>query len=184
MKNKAIFFDRDGVINKDKDHVYRIQDFKFYKGVFNAFKKIPREYYIIVITNQAGIAKGIYKEQDFYRLNEWMINKFLKNKIIIDATYYCPHHANGVVKKYRVNCSCRKPKTGMLKQAEKDFNLDLRRCWVIGDKTTDIRAGSDANCKTILVKTGYGGRDEIDKIKPDFFVKSVLKAIEIINKRD
>ncbi len=145
QKNRAIFLDRDGVINIDKGYVYRIQDFEFVPGVIDFLKSIPLEYKKIIITNQSGIRRGYYSEEDYQRVTNHMLNELKKQKITIDAVYHCPHKSDD-------NCECRKPKIGMLKRAEKDFSLNLRECIFVGDKESDAECGRKAGCKVILVK--------------------------------
>jgi len=138
--NKALFLDRDGVINADKGHVYLKEHFEFLPGIFETCRKYAsQEYLIIIVTNQAGIAKGIYTEEDFDLLTEWMVNQFSNEGITISKVYHCPHHPeiDGI-------CECRKPEPGMLLQAIKDFNLDISECVLIGDKETDLEAGRRA----------------------------------------
>jgi len=138
--NKALFLDRDGVINADKGHVYLKEHFEFLPGIFETCRKYAsQEYHIIIVTNQAGIAKGIYTEEDFDLLTEWMVNQFSNEGITISKVYHCPHHPeiDGI-------CECRKPEPGMLLQAIKDFNLDISECVLIGDKETDLEAGRRA----------------------------------------
>jgi D-glycero-D-manno-heptose 1,7-bisphosphate phosphatase len=138
--NKALFIDRDGVINVDKVHVYRKEDFKFNDGIFDLCRKYSdKGYIILVITNQAGIAKGIYTEGDFMKLTLWMTEQFRNRGIIISKVYHCPHHPdiNGP-------CQCRKPAPGMILQGVKEFNLDISECVLIGDKDSDLEAGRRA----------------------------------------
>ncbi|MBI4975662.1 HAD family hydrolase [Candidatus Peregrinibacteria bacterium] len=176
MKNKAIFLDRDGVINIDKGYVHTIKDFIFYKDIFKALSLIPKEYKVIVVTNQAGIAKGLYTEKEFMKLTDWMLKKFKEKGIKIDKVYHCPHHTEGTITKYKKVCDCRKPNTGMLKKAQKDFNLDLKQCWLIGDHENDIIAGEKTKTKTILI-------DRKDKnITKNVKAKNLLKAISLILK--
>jgi D-glycero-D-manno-heptose 1,7-bisphosphate phosphatase len=138
--NKALFIDRDGVINVDKNHVFRKEDFEFQEGIFELCRKYINDgFLIIVVTNQAGIAKGLYTEYDFLILTEWMISQFLSMGIIISKVYYCPHHPD--INGY---CACRKPEPGMILKAEKEFNLDISECLLIGDKETDLQAGRNA----------------------------------------
>lgn len=138
--NKALFIDRDGVINVDKVHVFHKEDFEFNPGIFDLCRKYTNAgYLIIVITNQAGIAKGLYTETDFLKLTEWMTGEFRKNGIIISKVYYCPHHPD-----ITGPCECRKPKPGMILQAREEFNLDLSRCILIGDMESDLQAGRNA----------------------------------------
>jgi len=138
--SKALFIDRDGVINVDKGHVYLTEDFEFSQGIFPLCMKYLNEGYIIlVITNQAGIAKGIYTEADFVKLTEWMTYQFYRQGIIISKVYHCPHHPdiNG-------SCQCRKPNPGMILQAIEEFDLDISECVLIGDKESDLEAGRRA----------------------------------------
>ncbi|MFA6550210.1 MAG: HAD family hydrolase [Candidatus Gracilibacteria bacterium] len=180
MKNRAVFLDRDGVINKDKDHVYKIEDIEFYNDVFLALRRLPLYLKKIIVTNQAGIAKGLYAEKDYNVLTEWMIKRFENHNIKIDNVYFCPHHPEGVIKKYKKVCKCRKPNIGMFKKAEKDFNLDLKKCWLIGDKLSDILAGKKAGCKTILVLTGQDSCNKKALVEADFCTKTLMEAVEFI----
>ena len=138
--NKALFIDRDGVINVDKVHVFRKEDFEFLEGIFDLCREyINNGYLIIVITNQAGIAKGLYTEVDFIELTRWMSGQFHDRGIIISKVYYCPHHPD-----ITGQCECRKPAPGMILQAVKEFNLDISECILIGDKESDLQAGRNA----------------------------------------
>lgn len=140
MKSKALFLDRDGVINIEKDYVFRIKDFEFVPGIFDLCSKFQREgFKIFIITNQAGIARGYYTYQDFQNLTSWMINEFSHNGIQISKVYYCPHHPE-----LSGPCSCRKPNPGMMFEASEEFNLDLSQSILIGDKISDIIAGKNA----------------------------------------
>ena len=138
--NKALFIDRDGVINLDKVHVFRSENFEFNEGIFEICRKYIYEGFIIlVITNQAGIAKGLYTEADFLKLTKWMVRQFEKKEIIISKVYYCPHHPD-----VTGPCECRKPNPGMMLRAIKEFDLDISECVLIGDKETDLEAGRRA----------------------------------------
>jgi D-glycero-D-manno-heptose 1,7-bisphosphate phosphatase len=138
--NKALFIDRDGVINIDKVHVYRKEEFEFTPGIYDLCRKYSDAgFLIIVITNQAGIAKGIYTENDFLKLTEWMTGEFKRNRIIISNVYFCPHHPD-----ITGPCECRKPKPGMILRAKEEFELDLSRSVLIGDKESDLQAGRNA----------------------------------------
>lgn len=147
---KAIFLDRDGVINVDKAYVSKIEDFEFCEGVFEALIHFQTlGYLLIIVTNQSGIGRGYYSEEDFQKLTAWMQKELLHVKIKIDAIYHCPHAPI-------LNCSCRKPKSGMLLQAIEDFNIDVKSSWMIGDKQTDIEAalGAGVTNTILLGKTG------------------------------
>jgi len=138
--NKALFIDRDGVINVDKVHVFRKEEFEFTDGIFDLCSKYSdKGYLILVITNQAGIAKGIYGEEDFQKLTDWMTGQFAERGIKISKVYHCPHHPD-----FTGPCNCRKPEPGMILQGVKDFNLDISQCILIGDKESDLEAGRRA----------------------------------------
>lgn len=144
FKNKALFLDRDGVINVDKHHVYKIEDCEFIDGIFDLCRKAKSQgYKIIVVTNQAGIAKGIYTEEDYFKFRDYVHAEFEKQGCPIDAEYYCPYHIEGQGK-YRKDSEDRKPNPGMILKAAKDFNIDLSQSILIGDKESDIEAGTRA----------------------------------------
>lgn len=146
-KNKALFLDRDGTINVDINYVWRIEDFKFIEGIFPIIKKYQSNGYLIfIVTNQSGIARGFYTENDFIRLTEWMIRQFKKEGIAIAKVYHCPHHPD-----FTGECNCRKPKPGLILQAINEFNLDPEKSVLIGDKKRDIEAGKRAGIGTNLV---------------------------------
>jgi len=140
---KALFLDRDGVINVEKNYLYKIEEFEFVDGIFELCRYYcSLGYLIIVITNQSGISRNYYTENDFNILTSWMLDKFIKNKVNIDKVYFCPHHPN-----ISGECSCRKPKAGMLFDAQKEFDLDLKNSILIGDKERDIESGISAGLK-------------------------------------
>jgi len=144
-KNKALFLDRDGVINYDYGHVGKVKNFNFINGIFDLCLKAQKKgFIIIIVTNQAGIAKGKYTEEDFLELTKWMENQFLNNKIKISKTYYCPFHKDAIIEKYKVDSFDRKPNPGMLLKALKDFNIDRDLSIFIGDSDCDEKASSNA----------------------------------------
>lgn len=149
---KAIFLDRDGTINIDKHYVYKIEDFIFIPGIKEAIKRWNNlGYLVIVITNQSGIARGYYKESDVSKLHNYIDKELKKVNAHIDAYYYCPHHKDGIVKKYAIDCNCRKPKTGMLEKAIKDYDIDVTKSFLFGDKDKDIDAGEKMHIKSFMV---------------------------------
>jgi D-glycero-D-manno-heptose 1,7-bisphosphate phosphatase len=152
FKNKALFLDRDGVVNKEKNYLYKIEDFEFIDGVFETCRYFQdKGYLLIIITNQAGIARGKYTEEDYQFLTSWMIQEFEKEDIVISKVYHCPHHPN-----FSGKCECRKPNIGMILQAQQEFDIDLSQSILVGDKNSDIEAGVNAGIgKNYLVKTGY-----------------------------
>lgn len=173
--HSAVFIDRDGVINKDLGcYVSKPEDFEFIEGVIEAFKNLnQREFKLVVITNQGGIAKGEYTEQDLEAIHKKMVSLLENEGIRLTGIYYCPHHTKD-------KCDCRKPRTGLVERAVKEHGIDPKKSFFIGDKTTDIQAGKSMGCKTFLVKTGYGGRDKICAVEPDFVVKDLPEAAKRI----
>jgi D-glycero-D-manno-heptose 1,7-bisphosphate phosphatase len=166
---KALFLDRDGVINVEKDYLYKIEEFEFIEGIFDLCKYYSDQgYLIIVVTNQSGIARNYYSENDFNSLTSWMIKEFKKHNITIAKVYFCPHHPDisGI-------CSCRKPKPGMLLEAAKEFSIDLKNSVMVGDKERDIEAGINAG----LVETYL--YDESNTIKNSQATKIVNKLEKI-----
>ena len=144
--NKAVFLDRDGVINLDKAYVSKIEDFEFCEGVFEALTHFQNlGYLLIIVTNQSGIGRGYYTEEDFQKLTDWMRKELLHVRIKIDAIYHCPHAPEA-------NCACRKPQSGMFLKAIEDFDIDVTQSWMIGDKPSDIEAALGAGIlNTILL---------------------------------
>lgn len=152
MKNKAVFLDRDGTINIDKGYVYKIEDFEFIPGAIEAIKLLnDNDFKVIVVTNQAGIARGYYKEDDVYKLHDYINEELAKHDARIDAFYFCPHHPTAGIGKYKVDCKCRKPNSGLLEKASIDFDIELSKSWIIGDKKSDIQAGANVGCQGVLI---------------------------------
>jgi D-glycero-D-manno-heptose 1,7-bisphosphate phosphatase len=173
MPVKTVFLDRDGVINKEVGYLHKIQDFEFIDGVFEAclyFKSL--NYQIIVVTNQSGIGRGYYDEDDFHIINNWMLGQFKNKGIEILDVFFCPHDPES-------NCDCRKPKPGMFNQANEKHDIDMEKSWMIGDKEADVAAANSAGIKnTILVKSGHTIDEENSNAR--FILGSIDKAKEII----
>ena len=173
MTIKSIFLDRDGVINKDVNYAYKIIDFEFIDGIFDVciyFQNLG--YKIIIVTNQSGISRGYYSENDFQTITNWMLAQFKKNDINILDVFHCPHSPDS-------HCNCRKPKPGMLLNAKHKHNINMQNSWIIGDKETDIIAGiSSGITNTILVKSGH----KIDELnsKAKFIIDSIQQTNKII----
>ena len=145
--NKAAFFDRDGTINIEKNYLYKVEDFEFIKGIPELIKKYNDEgYVVIVVTNQAGIARGYYTEKDMNLLHRYINEQLAKIGAHIDAFYFCPHHPD-----ITGECNCRKPKTGMLEKAIKEWNIDVTESILYGDKPWDIEAGEKCGIRSIYV---------------------------------
>ncbi len=181
--NRAVFLDRDGVIIQEPPHyIYRPDQLKLIPGTIEAIKLLnENNFSIIVVSNQAGIAYGYYLEKDAILFNQLMKEELKLYDVYIDTIYFCPHHPEAKVMKYRSDCDCRKPKSGMLKKAEKEFDIDLKKSFLIGDKNSDIEAGKNVGCKTVLVLTGHG----IEELKRydigyDFVAKDLHNAVKKI----
>ncbi|MCE7537188.1 D-glycero-beta-D-manno-heptose 1,7-bisphosphate 7-phosphatase [Aliivibrio fischeri] len=156
MSKPAVFIDRDGVINVDHGYVHKRDDFEYIDGVFEATKKLKEMGYLLVlVTNQSGIARGMFTEDQFEILTEWMDWNFADNGVDFDGIYYCPHHPEATVEKYKEACDCRKPNPGMLVSAQRFLDIDMENSIMIGDKKEDMMAAQAAGVGTrILVRTG------------------------------
>lgn len=162
---KAIFLDRDGTINVEKNYLYKIEDLEFEKGVIEALKTFKRlGYMLIVVSNQSGIGRGYYKEEDFFKFSKEMNNILKKEDAEIEEFYFCPHHFEKGIGKYKMKCDCRKPNNKMIEDAIKKYDIDRDNSYMIGDKLSDIMAGEKSKLKSILVKTGHG-RSEIKNME-------------------
>jgi D-glycero-D-manno-heptose 1,7-bisphosphate phosphatase len=141
----AAFLDRDGVINEERNYVYRVEDFRFLPGALEACREfVQAGYLLVIITNQAGIARGYYDTRDFEKLTGWMKERFVEAGAPLTAVYHCPHHPEANIESLRVVCDCRKPAPGLILQARRDLGVDLRRSFLVGDKLSDIEAGRAA----------------------------------------
>lgn len=173
MARKAVFLDRDGVVNIEKDYVYKVEDFEFLDGIVDAVKHFNKQGYVVVIvTNQSGIGRGYYTEEDFEKLTKYMLGHFEVEGAKIAAVYHCPHSPD-------TKCDCRKPLPGMFLKAKDELNIDMQSSWMIGDKESDIQAALTAGVgHTILVRTGH----KIDEAntKASFVFNGVFDTIEAI----
>jgi len=159
--NKAVFLDRDGVINIERgDYTWRIEDFKFNESIFEFLKTLQKKGYLfIIITNQGGISKKLFTHNDVIKLHEFMLNKFSDNDINITDLYYCPHHSN--IEK----CLCRKPNSLMIEKAIARYNIDIKQSYFIGDSRRDFLAGEKAGVKAIQVKKNSDLNEILQTIK-------------------
>lgn len=180
MANRAVFFDRDGVINREVNYIDSIDKVEILRGISNAIKLLnDNNFKVIVITNQSGLARGYFNERTLGEIHDFIVKELRKESAQIDAIYHCPHHPDD-------DCNCRKPRIGLIKKAEKELKIDLKSSFLIGDKVTDIQAGLNAGLKTILVLTGYG-EEERKKLNElglnvDFIAKDASSAVDWILK--
>ena len=159
---KALFLDRDGVVNVDTHYLYRIEDVVFVDGIFDLAKAAQdKGYKIILVTNQAGIGRGKYTEDDFHILMDWMREQFEAQGATIDGVYFCPNHPEKGIGKYKVGCNDRKPAPGMLIKAIEEYGLDPAQSIMVGDKASDLQAAQAAGVPTrILIPTEYESEAE------------------------
>lgn len=180
---KAVFIDRDGVIIEDRNYAHKVQDLTFIPHSLTALRTLSStDLAIIIVTNQSGIARGIFTEEEYHAFTDYLLVRLKDEGVRIDAVYYCPHHPREGVGEYRAICECRKPGIAMLEKAASEFNIDLKGSWLVGDKISDIKAGADAGTRTVLVATGYGGKDTEYSAEPDFRAADLNDAIDIILK--
>ncbi len=166
---KAVFLDRDGVINFDKNYVYKVEDFEFIPGALEAMKKLrDAGFKLFIISNQSGIGRGYYKEEDVEILHKFMLSELAKEGIEIERVDYCPHGPED-------GCECRKPNPYFVLQAQKEFDIDLAASWFVGDRDTDVNCGKNAGVKTVLV-----GDTLTEECEPDYREKDLAGATEKI----
>ena len=157
---RAVFIDRDGTINEEKEYLYRTDEFAFIPGAPQAIRMLNEAgFLVIVVSNQSGVARGYYTEEDVHLLHRHIAAQLEPFGARVDAWLFCPHHPAGRGS-YALPCHCRKPLPGMLLEAAGRFAIDLESSIMIGDKLVDVEAGAAAGCRSILVRTGYGAQEE------------------------
>lgn len=154
---KVAFLDRDGVINKEVNYLHKVDDFEYTSNCLEGMKNLNLlGFSIVIITNQAGIAKGIFSIDEFQELTNWILNDLAKNGVEILDYLYCPHHPLGVINEYSICCNCRKPAPGMLFSIQNKYGVDMQNSILIGDKLSDIEAASNAGVgRSFLVESGH-----------------------------
>jgi D-glycero-D-manno-heptose 1,7-bisphosphate phosphatase len=183
MKNRAIFIDRDGTLNEEVGYITEISQFRLFDFAAESIKLInDAGWYAVIITNQAGIARGQYTEEFLRQLHAEMESSLRRRGARLDAIYYCPHHPDFGVPPYRQDCNCRKPKPGLIEKAAKDLSLDLKECYVIGDRKRDVEMGHAAGARSVMVMTGYGREEYWDRHvcwtrQPDQVCENLLEAV-------
>lgn len=178
---KAIFLDRDGVINRDPgfgDYIKSWKEFQFLPGAIETIKKLNKNgYEIFVISNQAGVSKGLFTQKELDEITRNMLREIEAQGGKIRTVMYCTHHPDN-------GCNCRKPKTGLIKKATKELNIDFKNTYFIGDSRFDIGAGKNMGCKTILLLTGKEDPIEVRnwEVQPDFIKKDLKEAVKWVLK--
>jgi len=194
-KGKAVFLDRDGVINEliyyreqgIVDSPFTVGQFRLFPGVGEAIRKLrDMGYKVILVSNQPGIAKGKISEETFDKVRQKMEKELAKKGASLDGEYYCFHHPEAKVEGLRANCECRKPKPGLLLKAAKDMDIDLSQSWMIGDGLTDVKAGKQAGCRTILLgrmKCELCHLMDEEDASPDAIASNLTEATQFILKQ-
>ena len=165
----AVFLDRDGVLTEEKGYVTSKDELSIFHYAADCVKKIhDKGYYAIVITNQSGVARGLFTEEALQEMNQYLIRQ-----TGVDAVYYCPHHPDA-------GCRCRKPQKGMFERACRDFAIDVEHSYMVGDRAGDIIAGQNAGVQTVLLESGYGTARLETEVKPDFVFDDLTEVIKIL----
>lgn len=179
MTRRAIFLDRDGVICVERSYVTRAADltpFNFARSCVDDMHEAG--YLCIVVTNQSGVARGILPIEELLAMNARLVKE-----LGVDAVYYCPHYEGGSVPEYSIKCDCRKPKTGMIDRACRDFDIDMASSYMVGDRASDIQMGQDAGVRTVLVESGYGTSRLEAEVSPTFIMKDLRDFASYISDR-
>lgn len=175
-KKPALFLDRDGVLTEEIGYITSVKNLHIFPYAVECIRQIHEKgYYAIVITNQSGIARGLFTEETLKDMNT-----FLKGMTGVDAIYYCPHHPDGVIDQYSKICKCRKPAIGLLEQACNDFNIDMNRSFMVGDRAGDILTGQRAGIKTVLLESGYGLAGLEQSVTPDYVFTDLRNVTDIL----
>jgi len=178
--HRAVFLDRDGTINAEVDYLKSVKDLRLIKNTAKAIQILNQnQIKVIIVTNQSGISRGLFSIDDLENVHNELKKRLRRNRAYIDAIYYCPHHPDE-------ECSCRKPKNEMFKLAAKDFDLKLNKCYIIGDKLTDIKAAHNISATGILVRTGYGKLEQNKLgeagVMPEHIAENLYEAVKWIIK--
>lgn len=177
IKN-AIFLDRDGVIVEDTGYVSSPEELILFPDVIPVLKKLQPSFRLIVVTNQSGVARGYFTEDDLFAIHERLIHMLADHGVRLDAIYYCPHHPKVGKNEYRIECECRKPKPGLLRLAAEEFGIELDKSFLIGDKDIDIQAGRAIGIKTI--KINRNDREPPEESGADYIINTFSEVSSII----
>jgi len=179
VKRSAVFLDRDGTINEQMGYINHLSRFILLPRVAEAVRLLNESgFLVLVVSNQAGAARGYFPQSLTGEVNERMKKELGREGAKLDGVYCCPHHPRSVIPELRVECDCRKPRTGLIDQARRDFEIDMERSYVIGDRCLDIEMGWRCGIQGVLVKTGYG-RGEVEHVLPTKAEKPVHIAEDL-----
>lgn len=176
-KKPAVFLDRDGVLNVEKSYICTVEELEIFDYARSCVEAIHHAGYLaIVVSNQSGVARGLFSEDVLKDMNEYLIEQ-----TGVDAVYYCPHHPHGQVERYAMECDCRKPGAGMIERACREWNIDLEHSYMIGDRATDILMGQNAGIQTVLLNSGYGVSRLECAVQPDYIMQDLREFVDVIN---
>jgi len=188
MPRPAIFLDRDGTITREVDYLRAVKDLRLLPGAASAVRTLNEAgFAVVVVTNQSGIARGLLTEKQFHEIHAALVQRLARHRARLDGMYYCPHHPQATVARYRQECECRKPAPGLLRQAARELDLDLTHSYAIGDRARDLAPGRAVGCRTVLVRSGYGAEQEAnwgETWRPDQVTKDLRAAAEWVLKQE
>ena len=183
---RAVFIDRDGTISEEVGYVNHVSRYRVFPFAAAAIRRLNEAGWLaVLVTNQAGVARGYFEEHLIREVHGVLAAELEKGGARLDAVYYCPHHPTLGEPPYRLDCDCRKPRPGLIRRAAEDLGLDLRRCWMVGDRYSDAELARNAGVRSAFVLTGYG-RGELEhqsrnwKHEPDLVAENLLEAVEKI----
>lgn len=172
----AVFLDRDGVLTVEKGYIHSTSELEIFPYAKDCIRKIHKKgYYAIVITNQSGVARGFFSESELNKMN-----RMLQDETGVDIVYYCPHHPQGIISKYAIECGCRKPQTGLIEKACRDFQIDVRNSYMVGDRACDILMGRNKAIKTVCLESGYGTKKLEEKVFADYYFQDLREFVEFL----
>jgi len=181
----TVFLDRDGTIIYDRHHLTSKDQIRIYKSAIEGIRLLnERNFNVVVVTNQSAVARNLLNKKDLFEINKFLYQQLKVAGALITAVYSCPHHPEGVIKSYKIICDCRKPKTAMYEKAISDFNTRINKAFLIGDMTSDIKAGKNLRIPTILVQTGHAGLDKTYNVKPNYKARNLFFAARLIVSRE
>jgi len=181
VTRRAVFLDRDGTLVEPRHYPSRPQDLKLIPGVAAELRDLrAADYKLIVITNQSGLARGLFTEIDLELMHQHLADELRAEGVELDAIYYCPHHVDGIVPHLAIDCDCRKPRPGLLKRAAIEEDVDLERSWFVGDILDDVEAGRRAGCRTVLVDLGTESLPADPWREPDYVARDTVHALRIV----
>ena len=186
MTNKAIFLDKDGTLIEDVPYNVDPTKIRFLPGALEAVKRLHQDgFQIFIISNQSGVARGFFKEEDLKKVEQHIRNKMAEVGVPLAGFYYCPHYPEGKVEAYAVTCICRKPRPGLLFKAAREHDINLDKSWMIGDILDDVEAGRRAECSTILLNNGNETEWTLTPYRrPHYAAKNLSEAVSIIVSSD